>query len=70
MYEEMVSSLWQTLQECAPAERIGGGRGGRNRRGVVFGKAGFWWLLGSESHWTPSSSSGPPEVGRVSYQMP
>ena len=27
----------------------------------------FWWLLGSESCWTPSSSSGTPEVRGGSY---
>ena len=40
MYQEMVSSLWQTLQESAPAERIGVRKGRRKGRGVVLVVAG------------------------------
>jgi hypothetical protein len=41
-----------------PQQKVLGRRGGRDRSGVVFSKAGVWWVMGPESKGLPAAALG------------
>ena len=71
MYQEMVSSLWYTWEESAWQKGQVMVEGAEGKEGECYlGRQEVWWLLGSKFYLTPSSTSGTPDVGGGSYQMP
>ena len=65
MDQDMVSSLEQTSQESAPAERTRR-EGQKGQKGSSIRGAGVWWVMGPESTGLPAAALGLQEgVGEV-----